>query len=135
VIEYARLVLLRGRIRQGRPSVPPHMAFPAGPKDDVPAQLADDDRLERQVPLARRAAGAEPPTWACPAWLRPYLGLLTGVRGESVEDLVNDRSADAESDPARAWRVDCVRAQVRLLTTLYAQGLLGSASGDGGRTW
>jgi hypothetical protein len=74
-----------------------------------------------------RAASCGPAPWGCPDWLRPYLRLLTGLRGEPVEELVNDSAADAESDPARARRVDVVRAQVRLLETLHARGHL--------RTW
>ena len=66
--------------------------------------------------------------WACPQWLRPYLALITGLRGEPVETLLNDGTADAESDPARAWRIDRVRAQVRLLETLHTRGLLHTPS-------
>lgn len=59
-----------------------------------------------------------------PDWLNPYLDLLTGVRCEPLEELLNDCTADAESDPARARRVDIVRAQVRVLETLHDRGLM-----------
>ena len=69
--------------------------------------------------------------WVCPHWLRPYEILVIGLRDEPVEELMNDRSADAESDPARAWRIDRVRAQIRLLETLHARGLLHTVSNGG----
>jgi hypothetical protein len=65
---------------------------------------------------------------ACPQWLRPYLAFITGLLGEPVETLLNDRTADAESDPARALRIDRVRAQVQLLETLHTRGLLRTLS-------
>jgi hypothetical protein len=100
--EYARLMLLRGRIRQRHPRGALDVPFAGVPRD--------------------------PARWVCPDWLRQYLHLVTGLRGELVQQLVNDCAADAESDPARARRVDLVRAQVRLLETLHAQGLLRTRS-------
>jgi hypothetical protein len=102
--EYARLLLLRRRVQDRMP-----LALPG---------VGEAGRLEDT------AACLDP--WACPVWLRPYLGLVRGLRGEPAERLLNDRAADAESDPARAWRIDQVRAQVRLLETLHARGLLRS---------
>jgi hypothetical protein len=49
---------------------------------------------------------------------------VTGLRSEAIETLLNDRMADAETEPDPAWRIDRVRAQVRLLETLHARGLL-----------
>jgi hypothetical protein len=46
------------------------------------------------------------------------------VRCEPLEELLNDCTADAESDPARAKRVEIVRAQVRVLEPLHDRGLL-----------
>jgi hypothetical protein len=73
---------------------------------------------------ALESSGGNAEPWVCPPWLRPYLGLVTGLRGETVEALLNDRTADAESDPARARRIDLARAQVRLLEALHVRGIL-----------
>jgi len=127
--QYARLLLLRARLRQEHPWVP----FEAASEDRLPARWTDEERVELNRPHLPRAAGGEPAAWGCPDWLRPYLGLVTGVGGELVQELVNDCAADAEAaDPARGRRIDLVRAQVRLLETLHAQGLLGPRA-DGGR--
>ena len=96
-------------------------------------------RYQRETALSSQSASgertaapssAEPPALPRPAepslpdWLNPYLDLLTGVRYEPLEELLNDCTADAETDPARARRVDIVRAQVRMLETLHERGLL-----------
>ena len=129
--EYARLLLLRARLQQR----PPAEAI-GGNKE--PAWIERDRAWWAEEPrrtvcpphlVERTGGGAE--AWACPHWLRPYLALITGLRGEAVETLLADRTADAESDPARAWRIDCVRAQIRLLERLHSQELLLHPTGHG----
>jgi hypothetical protein len=96
--EYARLLLLRGRLQSRNLcgySTPPGVASETWPSK-----------------------------WVCPPWLCPYLDAVTGLRNDTVETLLNDRTADAETEPDRAWRIDQVRAQVRLLERLHTRGLL-----------
>ena len=99
--EYARLLLLRSRLQARQPPMSP--THPTG------------------------AFGG----WTCAPWLRPYLELVTGLRSEAIEALLNDRTADAETEPDRAWRIDRVRAQVRVLEALHARGLLRTLPDDG----
>ena len=129
--QYARLLLLRGRIRQGHPRVGADLAFEAVSDDRSPAWWTDEERMEGQRTQVRRAAGGDAAAWVCPDWLRPYLHLVTGSRSELVHELMSACAAEANADLAQARRIAVVRAQVRLLETLHARGLLRSASDEG----
>jgi hypothetical protein len=100
--EYARLLLVRSRACEVRPL--------------------------RTLGLTHPESGP----WRCLHWLRPFVVLVIGLRNEPVEELMNDRTAAAESDPARAWRIEQVRAQVRLLETLHAHRLRHTVSDGAG---
>jgi hypothetical protein len=123
--EYARLLVLRSRIQERRQRALFRATELTASVEESRVQRTE----EREAATCRRLPADAPPQrrrapWTCPPWLYPYLGLMAGLREEPVEEFVNDRCADAESDPARAWRVDIVRVQVRLLEKLHAQGLL-----------
>jgi hypothetical protein len=120
VHEYTRLLVLRSRVQEQHQGTSRGEAAVGQPA----AQWSDEQPALARTSRPAHAIGHPQAAWACPDWLPPYLDLLTGLRHESVEDLTSDCTADVESDPARARRVDLARAQVRLLETLHARALL-----------
>jgi len=130
--EYARLLLLRARLQQQPASEAMVGNHELAWVERDRAWWAEEPQRTVRLPHTVERAGGYAEGWACPPGLRPYLPSITGLRGEAVETLLADRTADAESDPARAWRIDQVRAQVRLLETLHARGLLRTSSGGCG---
>lgn len=59
-----------------------------------------------------------------PPWMEPYRGLFNNTGGNSVEDLMNDRTTTSHDNAIRMALIFCVRSQVSLLEKLHKECLL-----------
>lgn len=62
--------------------------------------------------------------WTMPEWMEPYRELIRNTGGNPIEELVNDRTTNAQSNMIRAALIVAVESQVGLLMSLHAKGLL-----------
>lgn len=62
--------------------------------------------------------------WVMPAWMEPYRDLIVNSGGNPIEELMNDRHANAAINFIRAGLIVAVRSQVALLVQLHDRGLL-----------
>ena len=62
-------------------------------------------------------------SWKMPKWMEPYRQSIVNTGGNSVEEMVNDRSVVQVNAP-RAMLAACVTSQVALLISLQRQGYL-----------
>ena len=61
--------------------------------------------------------------WEMPAWMQHYRKLIVDADGAHLEQLVNGHANPLYDAPLSGLQIS-VRAQVRLLEKLHAQGLL-----------
>ncbi len=62
--------------------------------------------------------------WTMPEWMEPYRDLFCNTGGNSVEELMSDKSANVANNAVRAALIVAVRSQVGLLTGMHERGLL-----------
>lgn len=65
-------------------------------------------------------------SWQMPAWMEPYRALIASTGGNSVEELMNADSKEANIQVNAPLAMICVavKVQVSLLEDLHAKGLL-----------
>lgn len=61
--------------------------------------------------------------WTMPKWMEPFRESIVNTGGNSVEDLMNDRSNVVVNAPLAMLAV-AVHSQVTLLNILHKQGIL-----------
>lgn len=67
--------------------------------------------------------------WVMPAWMEPYRKHIKNTGGNSVEELMNDRTCDISNNAVRAALCVAIQSQVALLEHLHRDGLLSSLGG------
>ena len=62
--------------------------------------------------------------WVMPTWMEPYRELFGNTGGNTVEELINDRTTTARSNLIRAALIISAENQVALLHRLHKRGWL-----------
>jgi hypothetical protein len=66
----------------------------------------------------------EKPAWKMPDWMEPYRGSFANTGGNSIEELMNDRTTDGGNNIIRSALIIAVESQVILLNRLHHEGRL-----------
>jgi hypothetical protein len=62
--------------------------------------------------------------WKMPAWMEPYRDSFCNTGGNSIEELMNDRSTNIANNAVRVALITAVDAQVGLLCRLRERKVL-----------
>lgn len=62
--------------------------------------------------------------WTMPKWMEPYRDTFANTGGNTVEELMNNRTANAQNNLVLAALIVAVESQVILLTRLRERAML-----------
>ena len=62
--------------------------------------------------------------WVMPEWMEPYRELIINTGGNTIENLMNDKTTDFFSNHVKCGLIVAVNSQIALLKRLYDKKLI-----------